>query len=205
MTAKIKGYQPVQVPVGNDLGRQALRDQMQQLSPITNKAINSLSQMAQFSDNGNMEAYKQNQMNRFNQDILPGIMQRFGGQKGSGLNNALASASQGLGQNLAARREDMQSSAISQLLGLNGQLMNTQDYQHGFLQEPEGGWSNFMRNGLPSIASIVSDVMPSNWAAKIAEGFGSGSRGSRANMRQQDTSIRKMGGDFGLPGGGYIF
>jgi len=207
MAQKIKGYTPIQVPVGNDVGRQALRNQMQQVSPITTKAINSLSQLAGFSDNANgadngLQAYKQQQQNRFNQEIVPGILQRFGGQRGSGLNNSLASASQGLGENLAARREDMQMNALQQLLGLNSQLMNTKDYEHGFLQDPESGWSQFASKGLPAIASIVSDIMPSSWATNLIKGFGQiggqlGNKSANANSSYSQ--------QFGLPKQGYIY
>ena len=201
MTTSIRGYSPIKIPVGNDIGREALRNQMQQLSPITNKAINSLSQLAQFSDNQSpygMDAYKQQQENIFNQQTIPSILQRFGGQKGSGLNNSLAAASQGLGQNLAARREDMQMSAIAQLLGLNNQLMNTQDYQHGFLQKPQSNLNQFLSSGLPAISSLISDIMPSGWAAKIARGFTSPQE-DRSAMRRQNTDFSRISPSFGLP------
>jgi hypothetical protein len=84
----------------------------------------------------------------------------FGSGKNSGLNNAVAASAQGLGQNLAARREGMQQDAISQLLGLNNSFMGMRDYEHGYLQRPESSTSKFLSKGLPAIASLASNFIP---------------------------------------------
>lgn len=155
---KVKGYNRISTPLMNDYSRDQLRNYMQQISPHTTGAINQLGQQA--SGQGG-EEYRKAAISRYQQEDLPSILQQFaahGSGKSSGMQNALASSAQGLGQNLAARREDMQSQAIQQLLGLNSDFMNMRDYEHGFVEKPESGISKFMTKGLPAIADIIGAI-----------------------------------------------
>ena len=159
ITRSPKGYSSYANPLMNQFTQDHLRNLMQQISPHTTGAISQLGQMA--GGQGDISNYKEQQMSDFQQNVLPQILQQFGSfgsGRGSGLNNALASATQGLGQNLEARREGLQSDAISQLLGLNSQLMGQRTHEYGLVQKPKSGLSSFLSEGVPNIAKILSSL-----------------------------------------------
>lgn len=169
-----KGYSQYANPLLPDYSRDQLRSLVQKLSPLTSGAIDTLGQQAK--GGANIDQYKNAQMAQFQTDIIPQIMQQygsFGSGRNSGLNNALASASGQLGQNLATRREGMQSDAIAQLLGLNSQFLNTRTHEYGLQQKEQsalsrfllgssgqGGGSNGQKGGLENIANILIKVLP---------------------------------------------
>jgi len=209
---KVKGYNRVSTPLMNDYSRDQLRNYMQQISPHTTGAINTLGQQA--SGQGG-EEYKKAAIANYQQNDLPAILQQLaahGSGKSSGLQNALASSAQGLGQNLAARREDMQSQAIQQLLGFNSDFMNMRDYEHGFLEKPESGMSKFMTKGLPAIADIIGAIygVPNvgSTGKSIYDSLFGGSKQSGGGMMQgmsNPSSSQYAGQRYGIGADSYPF
>jgi hypothetical protein len=184
----VEGYNRTAIPLMNEYSRDQLRNYMQQISPYTTGAIDTLGQRA--GGQGGMDEYKKAMISRYQQEDLPSIMQQYGGQgsgRSSGMQNALAAGAQNLGQNLAARREDMQSQAIQQLLGLNSDFMNMKDYEHGFSEIPESMLSKFMTKGLPAAADLAGTFMgygPVGTYAKTAVNmFAGGKPGAPSQMQ----------------------
>lgn len=164
-----KGYQQYANPLLPDYSRDALKALIQKLSPMTSGAIDVLGQQAR--GGANIDQYRNSQMANFQSDIIPQILQQygsFGSGRNSGLNNALASATGQLGQNLATRREGLQSDAISQLLGFNTQFLNMRPYEYGLKEIPEKkskwmeflGGSNGQKGGLENITNIITKILP---------------------------------------------
>jgi hypothetical protein len=102
-------------------------------------------------------------MQQFEQDIIPEILSRFGGDagshgatSGSGLNLAITRAGKDLATNLAGLRGGLQQQAISQLSGLS-QLGLQQRFQPGY-RAPTGGLfggaAQGIGQGLGSLAGL---------------------------------------------------
>lgn len=101
-------------------------------------------------------------MRQFQQQIAPGIANRYVGsgiKNSSGLNNSLASAGQGLAENLQSQRLGIQMNAISQLLGLGDLLLQTPTMQSGLVQKKPSFWQQ-LSGGLGQGVGSAFPMLP---------------------------------------------
>lgn len=85
-------------------------------------------------------------MNFFNQQLAPGIAQRYAGSgigSSSGMQNALAGAAGNLTTSLQAQRQQMMQQSIHDVLGLGNTLLGMPTQQFGLTMNP---WYQFMQN-----------------------------------------------------------
>lgn len=99
-----------------------------------------------FGDEG-FEDYERPAMEQFNQQIIPGIMEKFAGagaKSSSGLNQALAQAGRGLSGDLAAQRGNMRFSGINALQNYGNQALGRQSTPY-MTQGSEGNIGNIIK------------------------------------------------------------
>lgn len=121
--------------------------------------LNNLTQMLSGSPEA-LEAFQRPAMRQFEQEIVPGIAERFtqaGGQRSSAFGQQLGQAGANLAENLSAQRAGLQQNSLQQLLALLGQGLGTQTFKpfqipgsSGFLQGLSGG----IGSGLGSFGSL---------------------------------------------------
>jgi hypothetical protein len=90
------------------------------------------------------QAFEAPAMRQFNEQIIPGLAERFSGlgagaQSSSAFQQALGQAGAGLSENLQALRSGLQGGAASQLLGLPGQFLGTAMQSPFALMQTQGG------------------------------------------------------------------
>lgn len=125
-----RGYRVATTPLMNQQSRDILSGLLQKLSPYTSGSVDVLGQQA-LGQGGGLGENKM--INDYKQNVLPSILQNFAGfgsGEGSGLNAALSQGAQGLGESLAARREDLQQNSIRDILGLNQSLLGMQPEEY---------------------------------------------------------------------------
>lgn len=82
----------------------------------------------------------------FNQQLAPGIAQRYAGSgigSSSGMQNALAGAAGNLTTNLQAQRNQMMQQSIHDVLGLGNMLLGTPTEQFGLQKSP---WASILES-----------------------------------------------------------
>lgn len=123
-------------------------------------------------------AYEAPALRQFNQEIVPGISERFAGmgtggaQGSSAFQQQLASAGGRLSQDLAAQRANLRGGAMSQLQGLYGQATQP-SFQNFYEQPTQGAFQGLMSGvgqgigygaagmfggGFPGISSILQQL-----------------------------------------------
>lgn len=119
------------------------------------------------NDPAAFEAYEQPMMRQFNQEIVPGIAERFSGM-GMGSRNSgafqqqVAGAAGRLSENLGAQRAGLRQGAMQQLMGMYGQAMQPQfqsiaQPQYGMIPGLLGGMGQGAGYGL---SNAFSRLMP---------------------------------------------
>ncbi len=111
-------------------GQQGLQQQLQQGLQGGQSNIPGMGYLQQLmsDDPSAFEAYEKPMMNQFNQEIIPGIAERFSGM-GMGSRNSgafqqqVAGAAGRLSENLGAQRSNLRQGAMQQLMGMYGQAM----------------------------------------------------------------------------------
>lgn len=106
-----------------------------------------------------MQAFQAPAMRQFNEQIVPGLAERFSGlgagsQSSSAFQQALGQAGAGLAENLQALRSGLQGGAASQLLGLPGQFLGTAMQSPFALMQTQGGGA--LSNTLGSFGQGIS-------------------------------------------------
>ena len=133
-------------------------------------------------------AYEAPAMRQFQQEIVPGIAERFSGmgmgaQGSSAFQQQLASAGGRLSQDLAAQRANLRGGAMQNLTSMYGMAM--QPSMQNFYQQPTQGMVPGMMQGL-------------------AQGAGYGMMGGMGGMGGMMPNImRGMGGGYGMNQGGW--
>jgi len=92
-------------------------------------------------DEGAYSKFAAPYMRQFEEEIVPGIAERFGGmgaQSSSGFQQALGKAGAGLQENLAALREQLRMGAAGQLQGLLGQGLGTRSFENLYVPQQQG-------------------------------------------------------------------
>lgn len=148
---------------------QMLRGQLGQSQGLFSQGSNYLQNLLSGSPEST-QAFEAPAMRQFNQQIIPGIAERFAGQGGlssSGFQNALGSAGADLSERLAALRGGLQNQAAGQALGYAQQPqsnlqnllgMNTQGIapeQMSFLQQLLVALSGGAGQGLGGLGSLA--------------------------------------------------
>ena len=151
-TKQISGLDPQQ--------QQLFQQFLSQLGGPMQQGIGNLSNIL----SGNPEAFKAFEapaMNQFNQQIVPGLAEKFsslgsGAQGSSAFGQRLGQAGANLSQNLAGMRANMQSGAMDQLTRLFG--MGQQQHQQTFYT-PEKKDYGFLGAMAPGIGAGVGAAM----------------------------------------------
>lgn len=153
------GQQGKQIPIQTMTPEQRdLQNQIiQQLGQLTPEAFARLSELLG-GDDESFSKFEQPYLRQFERDIIPRIMERFGGSAGShgalssgGLNQSLAQAGTDLSTNLASLRGGMQQNALSQLQGLLGAGFQSQ-FSPAY-RPPTGGLLGGMAPGLGALGA----------------------------------------------------
>jgi hypothetical protein len=142
--------------MGRDMGDLDIRQ-----NPAYQTGLSKLMQLLS-DDPQAMQAFQAPALQQFNEQIAPGIAERYtaaGARNSSAMNNALAQAASSLSTNLNAQRAGLQSNALSQLLGYAnqpiqnfGSLSNLglgQQFQYG---QPSPG---FLQGILPGVGQGI--------------------------------------------------
>lgn len=109
---KVKDYSPYNKQQQNFIG-----NQLEALGPLNEDAISYIQQLLS-SDPEALSAFEQPYLDKYNQETVPGIAERFAGigaQSSSGFNQAMAQGARGLQTDLAALRSGLKSQALNQL------------------------------------------------------------------------------------------
>jgi hypothetical protein len=109
---RVKNYSPYTKEQQNFIG-----NQLNSLGPVNNDAINYIQQLLSEDPNA-LSDFEQPYLDRYNEETVPGIAERFAGlgaQSSSGFNQAMAQGARGLQTDLAALRAGLKSQALNQL------------------------------------------------------------------------------------------
>lgn len=92
---------------------------------------------------GAFEAMEAPAMRQFQQQIAPGIAQRYAGTgigASSGMQNALANAGSNLAEDLAANRQNLMQQSMQNVLSLGDLLLRNPDEEFAFRQKGPSWW-----------------------------------------------------------------
>lgn len=140
-----KGYSQFELPTMGGENKQIfdlLRSQFMQSAPGMFSQLGGLAQ-------GNQQAFEQFEapaMRQFQQQILPGIANRYVGSGiggSSGMQNAFAGAGKEFAEDLHSQRLALQLNSMARLMGLGDLLLQTPTSQFGLAQKPQGLGSSF--------------------------------------------------------------
>ena len=155
-----KREQPIQQQSTLTSGQSALLEQLTGgLQQPQMEGLNLL-QMLLSGDSELTEQFEKPLMEMFEQQIIPGIAERFGGlgaQESSGFGQTLGGAGAGLAAQLGAMRGQLRTGALSQLQGLLGMGMGRQGFENilrpqqpGLFHGLAGGVGQGLGSGLGS-------------------------------------------------------
>jgi len=133
------------------------------VQPGSTQGLDFLSKLA----GGNEEMFNQLEAPAFSnyQKTLGDLGSRFaqfGGVDSSAFQNAVTGAGADLAQNLQSQRSQLQSDAISKLLGYSGQLLGQRPYeivQQGQREGNAGNIGNMLGQYLPSILAALASLL----------------------------------------------
>jgi len=162
-----KGSKNKMKPISNfDPMQQALHNQQGQALQQGGGYGNLISMLQNMldPDSAYYKDFENAQMNQFNEQILPGIGERFGGGFGSesgalsssGFGQALGGAAAGLQSNLGMMKQQGVQGALSQLLGQYQQFQN----QKPFMYNEKPGSAGLFDSMLPGLASGFGEALP---------------------------------------------
>ena len=123
------GFENVNLMSGQQ--QQMMNQLLQQLGPQLGQGMGYLSDILG-NEPGAFDAFEAPIKRQFEQEVVPGIMERFAGAgsggaiSSGGLNQALGQAGRELSQNLSGMRANLKQGALGQLQGLLGQGMQQQ-------------------------------------------------------------------------------
>lgn len=105
---------------------------------------------------GAFEAFEAPYKRQFNEQIVPGLAERFSGigsgaQSSSAFGQSLSSAGGALTENLAAMRSGLKQNALSQLFGMLQPALGAQAFGYGHRTPPKG----FLESVLPGLSSGI--------------------------------------------------
>lgn len=131
-----KGYSSYNLPTMGG-GQKELYDLFKgQVSGGVPDVFQKLLGMAR-GDQGTFSQMEAPLMRQFEQEILPGIAQRYAGHGisgSSGMQNSLSNAATNLGTNLQAQRSDLMRQSMHDVLGIGQNLLGMQTQQSGLVQ-----------------------------------------------------------------------
>ena len=124
---------------------------------------------------GGSEAYEKPAMRQFNEQIIPGIAERFtgmgaGAQQSSAFGQQLGQAGAGLSENLAMQREGQKSQGLQQLMQMLGIGMQS-PFQYMQIPGTEGGLSKLL-GGLGSGIGSGIGMAGSAWLGNKMKTWG---------------------------------
>lgn len=160
MSSIPSGYRQVRTPQKTPEQINYLNNLLGQASKYGPDAAASLGKFA----SGDDQAYAQMQqpaIDTFNQQLIPGLAERFannGSLSSSSFQNAAAGAAGNLSNQLAAQRAQFQMDAIKSLLGLGNDLLSQQPYQYG-LQKKRNTWDS-VKDYIDFSSGIASKFLP---------------------------------------------
>jgi len=115
---------------------------------------------------GGGEAFEAPAMRQFQEQIVPGIAERFtgmgeGSQRSSAFGQQLGQAGAGLAENLAMQREGLKSQGLQQLMGMLGLGMQS-PFQYMQIPGQQGGLGQLL-GGLGTGAGMIGAGALGNW------------------------------------------
>lgn len=137
-----------QVPTMSSEQQQLLSQLLSNLGGISGQGLNYLQDLL----SGSPEAYEAPAMRQFQEEIIPGIAERFtsmgaGSQGSSAFGQQLGAAGAGLAERLAMQRAGLKQSALSQLQGLLGQGLGAKSFESVYRPSSTG----FLGSMIPGI------------------------------------------------------
>ena len=124
-------------------------------------------------DEGTFAQMEAPALRQFQQQIAPGIAQRYSGTgigASSGMQNSLANAGANLAENLQAQRSGLMERSMQNVLGLGERLLGTQTQQFGLVQK-----ENMLRD-LMKILGMAGGQAAGIWGGSKLAGLGGGVR-----------------------------
>jgi hypothetical protein len=114
----------------------------------------------------------------FNQQLAPGIAQRYAGSgigSSSGMQNSLTAGARGLTNDLYAQRQSLMNSSMQNVLGLGQLLLQNPDVENYYSQKQKGPswWEKALGIGAPIAGAAVGGYFGGPTGAKLGATVGS--------------------------------
>lgn len=174
------GYNQIQFPRLSSEQQQLFSQVMGGASPGITAGLGNLSQLAA---GGSPEYWKQLEAPAMRQfgELQGDIASRFSGagtgaRRSSGFQNTMGGASADLAERLQSQRLGLQQNAISQLMGLYGNLMGTEMYDTYLTPEKKklSKWRQLLGAGLPIGGGILGGLLGGPMGAGLGSTLGGG-------------------------------
>ena len=145
-----------QLPTINPQQSALMNQILSQLGGPMGQGISNLGQLLS-NDPSAMEQFNAPYMRQFEEEIVPGLAERFAGmgsgaQGSSAFGQSLSSAGSGLEEMLASLRGDQQNQAFQSLIGLYGTSMGIQPFQN--MYTPASRSSGILGGALPGMIGM---------------------------------------------------
>lgn len=171
---KIKNYSPYTKEQQNFIG-----NQLNQLGPLNQDALNYIQQLLS-EDPEALQAFEQPYLDKYNQETVPGIAERFAGlgaQSSSGFNQAMAQGARGLQTDLAALRAGLKTHALNQLNTMTQTGLKPMNQPY-LKQGTPGLFESMGPQGITNLLEMLSE-----WQQSKGSGFtGLGNTRSQPNF-----------------------
>jgi hypothetical protein len=168
-------------------------------SQLSGDVFQNLLRSAQNPDTSAQEKYG---MDVFNQQIAPGIAQRYAGSGisgSSGMQNALAGAGGNLASKLQSERQNLMHQSMQDVLGLGNLLLQNPDIENYYSEKKGSGgdfWNKALGFGLPVLGGVAGGIFGGPMGAAAGASLGSGLGSAFSGQEQGKTD---WSGIAGLP------
>lgn len=132
-------------------------------------------------DSGMFSAMEKPAMRQFEEQIAPGIANRYAGSgigASSGMQNSLASAGKNLAEDLQAQRSAMMERSMSRVLALGDMLLSNPDMQQGLVRKQPAWWQQGLGMASPIAGGVAGGLFAGPMGAlaggQIGSSFGQG-------------------------------
>ena len=129
---------------------------------------------------GAFEAQEKQATDFYNQQLAPGIAQRYAGSgigASSGMQNSLTAGARGLTNDLYAQRQSLMQNSMNNVMNLGSLLLQNPDVENYYSQKKKGPswWEQALGLGLPIAGAIGGGLIPGGGlgGAKLGATIGS--------------------------------
>ncbi len=158
-----------QLPIYSDEQTGLINSLVQGTSPLNQDALNYIQQILS-GDPQALQSFEQPYLDQYNEQIVPGIAERFSGlgaQRSSAFNQAMAQGARGLSTDLASLRSGLKNQALNQLNQMNQTALTRTTSP--YLEEGEDSIFNSL---MPGAADIITEYAK-NYIRNKSSGLGS--------------------------------